>query len=116
MAPRGTMAYGVVVQSKKSRRAVGSAELSLTFTDLMIDDRLYPMTTAALGAVTDNEAKNTVGKTARAAAIGGLIDGSSGAKTGAKVGLGASILTGGASLYVPSGTLLETELAEPLEL
>jgi hypothetical protein len=116
MAPRGTMAYGVVVESKKSRRLAGSAELILTFTDLMIDDRLYPISTAALGAVSDNEAQNTVGKTARAAALGGLIDGSSGAKTGAKVGLGASILTSGASLYVPSGTLLETELVEPLEL
>ena len=42
--------------------------------------------------------KVSAGRTARAAAIGGLIDGSSGARTGAKVGLGASIITGGANI------------------
>ena len=62
------------------------------------------------------EGRNTVGRTARAAAIGGLIDGSDGARTGAKVGLGASILTRGESLQVPAGTLLETQLRTPLDL
>jgi len=45
-----------------------------------------------------------------------LVDGSSGAKTGAKVGLGASILTGGQSINVPAGTLLETALRTPLSI
>ncbi len=116
VAPKGTMAYGVVVSSEQARRAVGSSELVMTFTDLMINDQLFPITTEALGAVTENEAKKTAGRTARAAAIGGLIDGSSGAKTGAKVGLGASIVTGGQSLNVPSGTLLETVLSSPLNM
>jgi hypothetical protein len=39
-----------------------------------------------------------------------------GAKTGAKVGLGASILTGGGSINVPAGTLLETSLRVPLQI
>ena len=59
--------------------------------------------TAALQAVTDNTAKNSAGKTARAAAIGGLIDGSSGVRTGAKVG--ASLVTSGNSLNIPAGSL-----------
>ena len=62
------------------------------------------------------EAGRTVGRTARAAAIGGLVGGSSGARTGAKVGVGASILTSGSSINVPAGTIVETELAGPLEL
>ena len=41
---------------------------------------------------------------------------SSYAKTGAKVGAGASILTGGTSLNVPAGTLLETALRVPMDI
>lgn len=116
VAPKGTLVYGVVVSAQNARRAAGSAELSIEFRDLMIDEQIYPIATEALSAVSDNEAKKTVGRTARAAAIGGLVDGSSGAKTGAKVGVGASIVTGGESMYVPSGTLLETVLRAPFEV
>ena len=114
VAPKGTMLYGHVVASQQSGRAAGSSNLTIEFSDIMIDDQLYPIATGALAAQTGGEAGRTVGRTARAAAIGGLIDGSSGAKTGAKVGAGASILTSGASINVPSGTLLETSLRAPL--
>ena len=114
VAPKGTMLYGHVVASQQSGRAAGSSNLTIEFSDIMIDDQLYPLATGALAAQTGGEAGRTVGRTARAAAIGGLIDGSSGAKTGAKVGAGASILTSGASINVPSGTLLETSLRAPL--
>jgi hypothetical protein len=116
IAPKGALLYGTVIAAQQSRRAVGSSELAMEFTDIMIDDQLFPIATAGLAAETGNEAAKTVGRTARAAAIGGLIDGSSGAKTGAKVGLGASIVTGGESLSVPAGTLLETELRAPLTI
>ena len=114
VAPKGTMLYGHVVASQQSGRAAGSSNLTIEFSDIMIDDQLYPIATGALAAQTGGEAGRTVGRTARAAAIGGLIDGSSGARTGAKVGAGASILTSGASINVPSGTLLETSLRAPL--
>ena len=91
----------------------GSAELTMEFTDIMIDDQLFPIRTTALSAQSGGEAGRTVGRTARAAAVGGLIGGSSGARTGARVGVGASLLTSGASINVPRGTLLETTLAEP---
>jgi len=116
VAPRGTILYGTIISAQQSRRAVGSSELALEFNDIMINDQLYPIVTTGLAAQTDNEAQKTVGRTARAAAIGGLVDGSSGAKTGAKVGLGASIVTGGSSINVPAGSLLETELRQNLSL
>ena len=114
VAPKGAILYGVVVASQSSGRAAGSSGLAMEFTDIMLDDQLFPIATEGLAAQTDNEAGKTVGRTARAAAIGGLIDGKSGARTGAKVGLGASILTSGSSVNVPSGTLLETALRLPL--
>ena len=116
VAPRGTMLYGTITASQQSGRAVGSSTLAMEFTDIMIDDQLYPIATGTLGAQTGGEGKRTAGRTARSAAIGGLIGGSSGARTGAKVGVGASIMTGGQSLSVPAGTLLETALRVPLDI
>jgi hypothetical protein len=116
VAPRGTFVHGRIISAQQSRRATGSSELALEFTDLMIDDVLVPISTSGLQAQTQNEAGRTVGRTARAAAIGGLIDGSSGARTGAKVGVGASLLTSGASINVPRGTILEVNLAAPLQV
>lgn len=116
VAPRGTFLYGTITSAKQSGRMAGSSELAMEFTDIMIDDQLYPLATDGLVARTGSEAGRTVGRTARSAAIGGLIGGSSGARTGAKVGVGASLLTSGQSLNIPAGTLLETALRVPLQI
>jgi hypothetical protein len=114
VAARGTFVHGRVAQAQQARRATGSSELSVEFTDIMIDDQLFPISTGGLTAQTGNEAGRTVGRTARAAAVGGLIGGSSGARTGARVGVGASILTSGASVNIPRGTIVETTLSAAL--
>jgi hypothetical protein len=114
VVPRGTFVHGRITSAQQSGRAVGASELSLDFTDLMIDDVLVPISTSGLQSQTQGEGARTVARTARAAAIGGLIDGRSGARTGAKVGAGASILTRGASINVPRGTILEVNLAAAL--
>jgi hypothetical protein len=93
---------------------VGSSELVVEFTDIMINDQLVPIRTGELTTQTGGEAGRTIGRTARSAAIGGLIGGSSGARTGARVGAGASILTRGASVNLPRGTIVETRLDTPL--
>lgn len=116
VAPRGTFVHGRITGSSQSGRAVGSAELALEFTDIMIDDQLFEIVTQGLQGKTDNEATKTVARTARAALLGGLIDGKSGAKTGAKVGAGASLLTGGKSILVQRGTILETRLRAPVSV
>lgn len=115
-APRGTFVHGRITQARQSGRMVGSSELAIEFTDLMIDDVLVPISTGGLSAQTQGEAGRTIGRTARAAAIGGLIDGSSGARTGARVGAGVSILTSGASINVPRGTIVETTLSAPVTI
>ena len=80
----------------------------------MINNQIRPIRTGEIQAVAESgSGKNTVGKTARGAAIGGLIDGKDGARTGAKVGLGAAILTRGGKINIPANTLLEVPLAEP---
>jgi hypothetical protein len=116
VARRGTMVHGRIVQARQAGRVAGSSELGIEFTDIMIDDQLFEIRTSGMQAQTGNEAARTVGRTARAAAIGGLISGSSGARTGAAVGAGASILTGGSSINIPAGTILETNLSAPATL
>ena len=116
VAPRGSFVYGTITAAQSSGRMAGKATLAMEFTDIMIDDQLYPFATEGLAAQSSGEAQRTVGRTARAAVIGGLIDGSSGARTGAKVGAGVSLLTSGQSLSVPAGTLLETTLRVPLQV
>ena len=110
------MLHGQVLSARQSGRAAGSSQLSVEFTDVMVDDVLHPIATHGLNARTSGEGGRTLGRTARAAAIGGLIDGSSGARTGAKVGAGVSILTSGASINIPRGTIVETSLRTPLVL
>jgi hypothetical protein len=107
VAPAGATVYGQITNSKKAGRAVGNAEMSLTFTDITIDGQMKPIMTTGVTAVTESTTRTSAKRTVGAAAIGGLIGGSSGAKTGAKVGAGASILTSGNQINIPSGTMLE---------
>lgn len=113
---RGAFVHGRIAQAQQAGRMVGSSELTVEFTDVMINDQLIPISTSGLTAQTQGEAGRTVGRTARSAAVGGLIGGSSGARTGARVGAGASILTRGSSVNIPRGTIVETTLASPLTI
>ena len=114
IAPRGSTIYGVIAQAKKSGRLIGNSSVELTFTDILLNNQMKPISSSSVKAVTESTAKNTVGQTARLSAIGGLINGSSGAKDGAKVGVGLSLLTSGNSINIPAGTLLEFQLTQPL--
>ncbi len=116
VARRGTTVHGRILDARQAGRLVGSSEMAMAFTDIMVNDQLFEISTSGLQAQGGNEAARTVGRTARAAAVGGLISGSSGARTGARVGAGASILTQGGSINVPAGTILETQLTAPLVL
>ncbi len=114
--PKGAQVYGVLSQVKKAGRLAGSATLVLELTDITVNNSMVKIATQAVGGEGKNTAKTTVGRTARTAAIGGLIDGSDGAKTGAKVGLGLSVLTKGNDIQVPKDTLMDFVLRTPLKL
>jgi hypothetical protein len=109
-APRGAFVHGRIANARQAGRAAGSSELGIVFTDIMINDQLFEIATEGVTAQTGNEAVNTLGRTARAADIGGLLSGRSGARTGAAVGVGASLLTGGQNINITAGTILETRL------
>jgi hypothetical protein len=114
VARHNSYVFGQVSEGRQSGRIAGRSELAIEFIDIMIDGRLFPIATTGLTAESDQTAMQSVGTTARGAAIGALIGGRSGARTGAAVGAGAAILTQGETVYIPRGTLVETTLASPL--
>ena len=114
VAPRGSTLYGVISQAKQSGRLLGKTSMQLTFTDIMLNNQMKSIQTSAIKALTEGTGKSTVRKTARLAAIGGLANGSKGAKNMAKVGVGTSLLTSGNAINIPAGTLLEFQLTQPL--
>ena len=116
IVPVDSNVYGVVLEAKKSRRLVGKASIKIGVTDIRINGQMHKIKTTALTGVGEQTAKKSAGQTAKWAAIGGLADGSDGAKTGAKVGLGAAILTGGNQAEIKAGTLLEFSLTEAVNL
>lgn len=114
VVPRDTILQGRVVSAQQAGRARGSAELSIQISDVMLNDQLHPIVTGELSARTQNEAGNTLRRTARGAAIGAMFDGGSGARTGAAIGASVSLVTRGQQINIPSGTILETSLTVPL--
>lgn len=114
VAQRGATIYGVIASATKARRVAGKATLLIQFTDVMINNQLVAITTTPMEAKGPETAGKSAGQVARGAAIGGLADGSKGARTGAKIGAGAAILSGGNQIGVASGMLIEFQLQAPL--
>jgi hypothetical protein len=113
VAPKGSTVYGVITSAKRSGRLRGQTELVLTLTEINVNDQLKPIVTSKIKASGGKTGKQTVGRAARGAAVGGLVDGSDGAETGAKIALGLSIVGGGGDISIPQGTLLEFRLEAP---
>jgi hypothetical protein len=114
VARNGSKVYGRLTDAKKAGRVAGKAVLALELTDLTVDEKPHPITTSEYRDVTAGEEKRTAKRLAKGAAIGGIIDGSDGAKRGLAIRGGISLITPGEQIKVPAGTLLEFTLAEDL--
>jgi hypothetical protein len=55
VAPRGTFVYGTITAASQSGRMAGNSTLAMEFTDIMIDDQLYPFATEGLAAQSSGE-------------------------------------------------------------
>jgi hypothetical protein len=124
VAHRGSNVYGRLAYAKSAGRIAGTAELTLELTDIMIRGTAYPIVTDTVrfeskggGAKT---AKRTVGGAALGTIIGAIAGGGKGAAIGAGVGAVAggatAVLTNGKQVNVPSESLLEFRLHEPVRL
>ena len=122
VAPRGTELVGRLAEVKDAGRLSGHSDLKLELTDIRIGDELVPIVTGEYELAGKNRGGNTAGKTAGGAAIGAIIGaiagGGKGAAIGAGVGAGAgatvNIVTKGEQVKVPSETMIEFRLDQPL--
>ena len=122
VVPRGTEVVGRLAEAKDAGRLSGHSDLKLELTDIRVGDELVPIVTGEYELAGKNRGGNTAAKTGGGAAIGAVIGaiagGGRGAAIGAGVGGGAgatiNIVTKGEQVKVPSETMIEFRLDQPL--
>ena len=124
IAPRGTTLYGKLVEASSAGRFKGSSELELELTDIVINGTAYPLLTSTYEIKGKGEGGNTTKKVLGGAGLGALIGGLAGGGAGAGIGALAGAAGGtaiaaskkGQQLQIPSETLLEFRLEQPVAL
>jgi hypothetical protein len=124
VAPRGTTVYGQLVSASSAGSMKGSSELSLELTDIMINNTAYPLLTSTYEIKGKGEGSNTAKKVVGGAGLGALIGGIAGGGKGAGIGAliggagGTAVAASkkGQQLSIPSETLLEFRLQQPVAL
>jgi hypothetical protein len=124
VAPRGTTIYGRLAQASSAGRMSGSSELTLELTDIVINGTAYPLLTSTYELKGKGEGGNTAKKVVGGADLGALIGGIAGGGKGAGIGAAAGAATGtavaaskkGQQLQIPSESLLEFRLEQPVAL
>jgi len=122
VARKGTDVYGRLAKSEKSGTFSGKSELQLELTRLVIDGKDYPVVSSDYTLQGKGQGSSTAKKVGGMAAAGAIIGtiaaGGRGAAIGAAAG-GATggavqVMTKGAQVKVPSETLLEFRLQQPV--
>ena len=124
IARRGSTVFGRLAYSKEAGHLSGSSELQLELTRIIIDGKEFPIVS---GTYTlkgrgrgEDTARKVGGGAVAGAIIGAIAGGGAGAAIGAGVGgaagAGVQIFTRGHQVKVPSETLLEFRLDQPVNV
>ena len=124
VAPRGTTVYGRLAEASSAGRMKGSSQLTLELTDIVINGSAQPILTSTYEIKGKGEGKKTAGKVLGGTGLGALIGGIAGGGTGAAIGALAGAAGGtaiaaskkGEQLQIPSESLLEFRLEQPVAL
>ena len=124
VVPKGADVYGRLEEAKEAGHLAGKAQLRLSLTGIVINGQTYALSTGDYElsgkSRTANTAKKVGGGAAVGAVIGAVVGGGKGAAIGAGVGAGAGtavqIATQGDQVHVPSETLLEFALDQPVTI
>lgn len=124
VAPRGANVYGRMEQVQESGQLSGRAQLRLSLTGIVLNGQMYPITTGDYQLSGKSRTTGTATKVGGGAVVGALIGaavgGGKGAAIGAGVGAGAGtaaqIATKGEQIRVPSETILEFTIDQPVTL
>ncbi len=124
VAPYHTTVYGRLAQASSAGRMKGSSQLTLELTDIVIGGTAYPLLTSVIDIKGQGEGKKTAGKVVGGAGLGAAIGAIAGGGTGALIGLASGAAAGtitagskkGEQLVIPSESLLEFRLEQPVTL
>jgi hypothetical protein len=124
VAPRGSTVYGRLVQASSAGKMSGSSQLTLELTDILINGTAYPLLTSDFEVKGKGEGKKTARKVIGGTGLGAMIGGIAGGGTGAAIGALAGAAGGtalaaskkGEQLQIPSESLLEFRLEQPVSL
>ena len=124
VVPKGADVYGRLEEAKEAGHLAGKAQLRLSLTGIVVNGQTYALSTGDYElsgkSRTANTAKKVGGGAAVGAVIGAVVGGGKGAAIGAGVGAGAGtavqVATHGEQVHVPSETLLEFALDQPVTI
>ncbi len=124
VARKGTDVYGRLATAEKAGNFSGKSELQLELTRMVIDGHDYPLISSDYNVQGKGRggdtAKKVGGGAVLGAIIGGIAGGGKGAAIGAAAGGGAGaavqVITKGQQVKVPSETLLEFRLQQPVSV
>jgi hypothetical protein len=124
VVPKGADVYGRLEEAKEAGHLAGKAQLRLSLTGIVVNGQTYALSTGDYELSGKSRTGNTAAKVGGGAAVGAIIGaiagGGKGAAIGAGVGAGAGtavqIATKGDQVHVPSETLLEFALDQPITI
>jgi hypothetical protein len=122
VASKGADVYGRLSSVKEAGKIAGQSELRLELTGIMVNGQLQTIATGDYEVAGKSRGKQSAerigGGAVVGAIIGGIAGGGKGAAIGAGVGAGAGttiqVLTHGQQVKVPSETMLDFTLQQPL--
>ena len=106
VAARGTSVYGRFEEAKLTGQLTGKAELRLSLNGIVVNGQNYPLSTGDYELSGKSRSNNTVTRSGGGIAAAGV---------GAS-GMAAPIVTKGDQIHVPSETLLDFALDQPVTL
>jgi len=124
VAPKGTSVYGRLEQVKSAGRIQGKSELRLVLTGIVLNGSTHSIMTGDYTVQGSSRGKQTAERAGIGAGLGAIIGaiagGGKGAAIGAGVGAGAGtavqVMTHGQQVHVPSETVLNFTLEQPVQL
>jgi TolA-binding protein len=119
--PAGAVLRGVVSNVEPATRTNRTAKMTVTFDQLTISGRDYPIRGTVTQAIEGEGIKGDIGKAGAGAAIGGILGavlgGGKGALLGVLIGGGGTIAaTEGKEIDLPQGTVLRVRLDSPVQV
>jgi hypothetical protein len=124
VAPKGTDVYGKLVTAEKSGTFSGHSELQLELTSIVIHGQTYSLVSSDYNVQGKGRGGDTAKKVGGGAVVGAIIGAIAGGGKGAAIGAaagggagaGVQVLTKGDQVRVPSETLLEFRLQQPVTI